>query len=94
MPYAAMENLLKQAKVCSVDPIVVRNFLQIMSLFPLGSFVELSDGSVARVLRRSGNHYVSPVVQFVIDGAGNSIDSNTEVTCGRAPPDCDSINQC
>jgi len=76
LPYVAMENLLKQAKVCSVDPIVVRNFLQIMSLFPLGSFVELSDGSIAHVLRRSGNHYVSPVVQIVIDNAGNPLDSD------------------
>jgi len=76
MPYIAMEYLLKQANVHSVDPMMVRSLLNIVSLFPIGSFVELSDGSSARVLRQNRDHYMSPVVQIVCDSAENSIDSD------------------
>ena len=86
-PYAAMENLLKRAKECSVDPMVVRSFLQVLSLFPIGSFVELNDGRVARVLRRSGNHYLLPVVQIQFDNAGNPLDSDDAAIIDLATSD-------
>jgi len=41
-----------------------------LSLFPIGSLVELSDGRQARVLRRNGNNYSSPIVQIVADADG------------------------
>lgn len=65
MPYAAMECLLRQAKVRAVDANVVRALLQVNSLFPIGSFVALNDASVARVLRRSGTSYATPIVQLL-----------------------------
>jgi len=41
-----------------------------LSLFPIGALVELSDGRQARVLRRNGNNYSSPIVQIVADADG------------------------
>ena len=76
MPYAAMEAILREASMKSVDVDVARALLRVLSLFPIGSYVALNDRSVARVLRRNGDNYSSPVVQVVIDGSGNSIDSN------------------
>ncbi len=65
MPYAAMECLVRLSRDRAVDPAVVRSLLQVLSLFPLGSFVTLTDGSVGRVLRRNGSHYTSPIVQLM-----------------------------
>ena len=43
-PYAAMECLLRQSAAGDVDPEVVRALLMVQSLFPIGSYVVLSDG--------------------------------------------------
>ena len=34
-----------------------------MSLFPIGSYIELSDGRVGRVLRSNGELYHQPIVE-------------------------------
>lgn len=74
MPYAAVECLLRQAKENLVDVDVVRALLHVVSLFPVGSQVMLSDGSTARVLRRNGNSYSSPIVQIIRDAGGELTD--------------------
>lgn len=73
LPYAAMECLLKQAATGEVDPLVVRALLMLQSLFPIGSYVVLSDGSTARVLRRNDNHFSHPIVRIVKDSKGKEV---------------------
>ncbi len=73
MPYATMECLLRMAQSKTVDPKVVRALLHVLSLFPVGSFVALSDGSSARVLRSNRAEYTRPIVQKLQDRAGNPI---------------------
>ncbi len=73
MPYAAMENVLREASVRSVDANVARGLLRALGLFPIGSYLALSDGSVARVLRRNGGRYADPVVRLVIDQSGEQV---------------------
>lgn len=72
-PYAAMECLLRQAALGDYDPQVVRALLLVQSLFPLGSYLVLSDGSVARALRRNGDNFLRPIVQLVQDAEGRAI---------------------
>lgn len=78
MRYSAMECLIRQAKERAVDPEVVRALLKIQSLFPIGSYVALSDGSVAQVLRRNRDHYTQPIVARVQDAEGNPVDSKAD----------------
>ena len=68
-PYAAMETLLRQADGRSCDPVVLRGLLRVQSLFPLGSYVLLSDGRTAQVLRTNGDDYTRPVVHIVAQPA-------------------------
>ncbi|MCC6125143.1 MAG: HD domain-containing protein [Pirellulales bacterium] len=72
-PYAAMECLLRQSAAGDVDPDVVRALLMVQSLFPIGSYVVLSDGSTARVLRRNGNFFSHPIVRIVKDSEGKDV---------------------
>ncbi len=72
--YAAMANLIHMARQKTVDADVVRAMLNILSLFPIGSYVSLSDGSVAKVLRRNGQNYTKPIVQRITDNEGNTSD--------------------
>lgn len=68
--YAAMERLVRLARDRYLDPQMVRALLRIQSLFPIGSYVALSDGSMARVMRRNGDEYAQPLLQRVADDAG------------------------
>ena len=77
-PYSAMECLLRQAAAGEVDGAVVRALLMLQSLFAIGSYVVLSDGSVARVLRRNGAKYAQPIVQLVQDSDGKNVPDASE----------------
>ncbi|HYW81114.1 MAG TPA: HD domain-containing phosphohydrolase [Thermoguttaceae bacterium] len=73
MPYAAMEIILREAGKQTIDARVARALLRVLSLFPIGSYVALSDRTVGRVLRRNGANYSSPIVHVVLDANGHSI---------------------
>jgi len=78
MRYSAMECLIRQAKERYVDPEIVRALLKIQSLFPIGSFVTLTDGTVAQVLRRNQDFYTQPIVVRVQDAQGTPLDPEEE----------------
>lgn len=63
MPYYAMEYLIREAKKGLFDPEVVRAMLRTISLFPIGSCIELNDGRPGRVIRASGEAYTKPIVE-------------------------------
>jgi len=68
-----MISLLRSAKDNSADPAAVRGLLNLLSLYPIGSRVLLSDGRAARVIRRNGNNYDAPVVQIVEHAGGEPV---------------------
>jgi HD-GYP domain-containing protein (c-di-GMP phosphodiesterase class II) len=74
LPYAAMSGLLSEAKRHRVDPPCVRALLRVLSLFPVGSLVALSDGSVAQVMRANGEDYMNPIVACIQDQHGQQTD--------------------
>ncbi len=63
LPYHAMAKMLKDVSTGLFDSVAVRGLLQTISLFPLGSFAELSGGQVAKVIRTSGPAYNRPIVE-------------------------------
>jgi hypothetical protein len=65
IPYYAMETMLKLARRGLFDHRFVRALLETVSLFPLGSFVALSDDRVGRVVRSNGPAYDRPVIEVV-----------------------------
>ena len=78
MPYAAMECLLRTASQKTLDAEVVRTLLQALSLFPVGSYITLSDNSSARVMRRHPESYMTPIVQVIQDYRGCRLDLTDE----------------
>ncbi|OYW11077.1 MAG: hypothetical protein B7Z55_19865 [Planctomycetales bacterium 12-60-4] len=77
-PYAAMECVVKMARRKDLDPEIVRALLKVLTLFPIGSYVALSDARLARVIRRNGDRYTTPIVQAVQDAEGNPIPHDQE----------------
>ncbi|MCA8989309.1 MAG: HD domain-containing protein [Planctomycetaceae bacterium] len=76
MIYKAMEHLIYQAKQNRIDGEVVKALLKVQSLFPLGSYVTLSDGSIAQVLRRNRDHFAEPIVCRVQNSSGHEVAPN------------------
>jgi HD-GYP domain-containing protein (c-di-GMP phosphodiesterase class II) len=81
LSYYAIAKLLKDASAGKFDANVVRHLLQVVSLFPLGSYVELNDNRVGRVLRAS-ERYDRPVIELwdrgSIDPPGAIVDLSQE----------------
>ncbi|MEX0714986.1 MAG: HD domain-containing phosphohydrolase [Planctomycetaceae bacterium] len=64
MPYHAMERIIQGTHQGLYDAEVARALLHTVSLFPIGSYVEASDGRVGRVLRSNRDLYTRPVVEL------------------------------
>jgi hypothetical protein len=64
LPYHAMEKLIRGAREGKFDPESVRAFLHAVSLFPIGSYVEVSDGRIGQVVRANGEDFTRPVVEL------------------------------
>lgn len=64
-PYDALVCLLHQVRTGRCDPHAVRGLLNLVSLFPLGSFVELDDSRIAQVIRSNSPEYTQPTVLIV-----------------------------
>ena len=91
MPYHAIERVLHAARQGLFDSSAVRALLKTVSLFPIGSYVQLSDGCLGRVIRSNGDAYDSPIVEFWqpddLDAEPGVVDlTETEVRVARALP--------
>jgi len=63
VPYHAIEEIIRATRSHQFDPDVVRALLRTVSLFPIGSYVELSDHRVGKVIRANGEQFTRPVVE-------------------------------
>ncbi len=61
-PYDAVTLVLDEVKQGRLDRVAVRAFLDCVSLFPVGSYVKLSDGTNALVVRSNNAEHTRPVV--------------------------------
>ena len=77
MPYAAIAGMLQQVHGRSADATVLRALLRVLSLFPVGSAVELSDGSLGQVIRSDGDLYTKPIVRRTHAADGKPIPENS-----------------
>jgi len=64
LPYDAMVELLAMTRNGKLDLEAIKGLLRAVSLFPLGSFVELSDGRIGKVIGANGEHFTRPIVEI------------------------------
>ena len=74
--YTAIRNLLRDNGT-RFDPEVLKVFIQVLGIYPIGSIVLLSDSSVCRVLENRSAAPLKPRVKVIIDREGHEfIDDN------------------
>ena len=74
--YTAMRNLLKDNGT-RFDPNVLKVFIRVLGIYPIGSVVLLSDASVCRVLENRSDAPLKPLVKTMIDKEGNEFSDDT-----------------
>lgn len=79
-------SLLQAGAGRSFDPRVVRTFVRMVGIFPVGSMVELASGQVAVVVRNHERLLARPIVRLVLDARGNAADP-VELDLAETGPD-------
>jgi len=74
LPYRAMESLVRMGGIKWLDSEAIRALLRYLSLFPLGSWAELSTGEKVRVVSSNPEDYMRPVVSVVYNRKGQPVD--------------------
>jgi HD-GYP domain-containing protein (c-di-GMP phosphodiesterase class II) len=67
--YEAMKALMSDNQ-SRFDPAVLKAFIAIMGIYPIGSIVVLNDGAIARVVEVQTGAPLRPKVQVLINGSG------------------------
>lgn len=62
LPYEAARTILVEASLGKFDRAMVRAFLDCVALFPIGSWVELNNGLIGKVLRANPGCHTRPVI--------------------------------
>jgi hypothetical protein len=86
-PARALSRVLRGRHGGELDQAVLRALLRVVSLFPLGSSVQLSDGRIGRVLRSNPDDFTCPVVQIFEDSNGSDLETQGELvdlTCSES----------
>jgi hypothetical protein len=55
--------MLEDVREGRFDAAVVRGLLHTISLFPIGSYVELNNGQIGKVIRTNGPAYDRPIIE-------------------------------
>jgi len=74
-PFEAIEILLKLAENRSLEKKIVVNFIQYISIFPIGTLVKLSDNRIGKVIALNNNDLKRPKLSIVIDSTGHRIET-------------------
>jgi HD-GYP domain-containing protein (c-di-GMP phosphodiesterase class II) len=70
----------------SFDPRVVRTFVRLVGLFPVGSLVQLATGEVGVVVRNHERALGRPTIRLVLDAQANAAEA-TEIDLSEKTPD-------
>jgi HD-GYP domain-containing protein (c-di-GMP phosphodiesterase class II) len=76
IPYDAMKMMISTT-MNKFDLNILRIFLNKISIYPVGSYVELSDGSIARVLEANNAKMLRPSLYILRDGNGQKPSSDS-----------------
>jgi HD-GYP domain-containing protein (c-di-GMP phosphodiesterase class II) len=70
--YQAMKNLLADNSRC-FDPTVLKAFIKTMGIYPIGSFVLLSNGGIARITEVRIDAPMRPKVRLIVNESGKAL---------------------
>ncbi len=83
--YHAMRNLLSSG-VNKFDPVILRVFLSRMSVYPIGSIVELNDGAIGIIIGSVPEKPLRPIIKLIFDKDRRRIDETRPSSTSSTEP--------
>ncbi len=74
-PFHAMDKIISMTQAGHFEPEMVKDFVQTVGLFPIGSLVQLSNKCIAKVVATNGKSIDRPVLSVIMDAEQNQLAS-------------------
>lgn len=65
IPYQAMESIIKMGAAGLLDQVLIRKFLDSVSLFPVGSLVRLASNRIGKIIQANETDYTKPIIAIL-----------------------------
>ncbi len=82
--YHAMKQLIAHGSN-KFDPVILRVFISKMSVYPIGSIVELNDKSIGIVIGSAQDKPLRPIIKLVFDGSRKKIEDTMILSLPEEP---------
>lgn len=86
LPHQAMKIVMDDGAKGMLDWDLVQAFVRAMSIYPLGSYVRLEGGEIARVVRAQPEIPEKPVIAVIADAQGNILPTPVEIDLAMTEP--------
>lgn len=73
IPYQALEQVIFLGGQKFLDPKSIRGLLKYFSLFPIGSYVQLNSGDIAKVVAANEKEFTKPTVSLIYTAQGKAL---------------------
>ncbi len=64
-PQMALDKVIKMGQMNFLDPVLIRNLLRYLSVYPIGTYVELASGRMGRVVAAHPDDPTRPVISIL-----------------------------
>ncbi len=92
LPFKAMQAVMDSGAQGMLDWDLVRLFVRAVSVYPIGSYIRLKGGEIARVLRANPEIPEKPVISILTDAQGSVLEEPVELDLAIAePPDFEPV---
>jgi len=84
IPYEAVKRIIQMQEI-AFPPTIVSAFVKEISIFPVGSWVQLSNGEIGMVLSNDSTHPLRPTVEVLYGPSRTSLPSKKKLNLVEAP---------
>ena len=86
LPYQAMRVVMDDGAKGMLDWDLVQAFVKALSIYPVGSYVRLEGGEIARVVRSQPEMPEKPVIAVIADAQRNVLRTPVEIDLAMTEP--------
>lgn len=86
LPFQAMRVVMDDGAKGMLDWDIVQSFVRALSIYPIGSYVRLEGGELARVIRSQPEIPEKPVIAVIADAQGNVLRAPVEIDLAMTEP--------
>ncbi len=72
-PQMALDKVIKMGQMNFLDPALIKNLLRYLSVYPIGTYVELASGRMGRVIAAHPDDHTRPVISILRNEKGQPL---------------------